>query len=131
MTEPYNETVRELFADLRHAGDLRQDGGRIVSAGAGSAATGAEIVFSAMIAGSQVVALNFRAFGCPHLMAACEYCCRQLSGGPVAAMREVGIQGLMETLAVPVEKSGSIIVLEDALALLVAQLDDKRLQGHN
>ena len=127
MSEPYNEAVRELFADLRNAGDLQEGSGRIVSAGVGSAAGGAEIELSAMIAGNQVVELKFRAFGCPHLLAACEYCCRQISGGPLASVSRIENQELMETLAVPVEKSGSIILLEDALASLVAQLDDKRL----
>ena len=121
MTEPYNETVRNLFSDLRHGGDLQSGGGRSLLATAGRKALGAQIVLAAGLSGDELREMKFRAYGCPHLVAACEYICRKFSGKSIALLADYSRQDLMETLAVPVEKSGRILLLEDAIGSILAQ----------
>jgi len=62
--------------------------------------------------------LRFRARGCPHLIAACEAFCAAFEGREVDALLEFTAGDLMQRLPVPVEKTGRILVLEDAVRAL-------------
>ena len=62
--------------------------------------------------------LRFQAWGCPHVIAAAEAFCAAYEGRPAAEMLEFSATGLMQTLSVPVEKTGRILVLEDAVRSL-------------
>jgi NifU-like protein involved in Fe-S cluster formation len=62
--------------------------------------------------------MRFRAWGCPHLIAAAEMVCERFTGETVESLARFEPQRLMTMLAVPVEKSGRILLLEDALRLL-------------
>lgn len=109
----YNEAVRRRFANPAHAGDL-PPGYAAASAQAGHSA-GLRVRFAAIAEGGVVTALRFRAFGCPHLIAAAEAACEAFEGRPPAALREFSAASLMEQLAVPIEKTGRILLVEDAL----------------
>ena len=65
-----------------------------------------------------ITAMRFRAWGCPHTIAAAESACAGLEGRPVSELLEFPASGLMEKLPVPVEKTGRILVLEDAIRSL-------------
>jgi len=80
---------------------------------------------SAAQAGGVLEAMRFRAWGCPHVIAAAEAACATLEGRPVAELLEFPISGLMENLAVPVEKTGRILVLEEALRSLGQRFRDE------
>ena len=121
MTDPYNETVRTLFSELRHAGDLAPGCDTAVTASAGSNATGAKLVLAAAVVDGEIRELKFRSYGCPHLIAACEYFCRQYSGSAAASLSEFSQQQFMHDLGVPVEKTGRILLLEDAIGSLATQ----------
>ncbi|MBT8100469.1 MAG: hypothetical protein KJO82_11995, partial [Gammaproteobacteria bacterium] len=69
----------------------------------------------------QIEALRFMAWGCPHLIAACEAFCSAYEGRGVADLGGFSGAGLMQSLAVPVEKTGRILVLEDAVRSLGTQ----------
>ncbi len=117
MTEdPYTEVVRQLFADTAHAGLA---GG----CSARSAGQGVEVELSADVVAGQLDTLRFRARGCPHLIAACELLCSELEGSSTAALREPRTSDIMRRLSVPVEKTGRILVLEDAVALLADRIE--------
>ncbi len=121
MSDPYNATVRSLFADLRHAGDLQSDYNVTLRASAGREAPGVGIVLVAGVSGGELRQLKFRAYACPHLIAACEYVCRRYNGKPLSMLARFSQQEVMETLAVPVEKTGRILLLEDAIGSLLIQ----------
>ena len=116
--DPYSAAVRELFARPAHAGRL--DGGRTVAL----SRQDVRLELSAMAQGERVEALRFRAWACPHVIAAAEAACARLEGATVAELLGFSAVDLMEKLAVPVEKTGRILVLEDAVQSLGQALRD-------
>lgn len=112
-SDPYSEQVRELFAHPDHAGDLENPAAR-----AQVVEQGVRVALAADIDGDNIVRLRFRAWGCPHLLAAAEAFCRAFEGRPAAAMAEFAAAQIMQTLPVPREKLGRILVLEDAVRSL-------------
>ena len=116
--DPYSAAVRELFAGPEHAGDL--DGGLSVSIDDQDV----RLELSAFAKSGCVEAMRFRAWACPHVIAAAEAACARLEGAPIAELLEFSAVDLMENLAVPVEKTGRILVLEDAVRSLGQALRD-------
>lgn len=111
-TDPYSPLVRELFAEPAHAGQLGNAPGVLVED------QGVRITFCANVAGSQIETLRFQAWGCPHVIAAAEAFCADYEGRSVADLLEFSTSGLMQSLTVPVEKTGRILVVEDAVRSL-------------
>jgi NifU-like protein involved in Fe-S cluster formation len=110
--DPYNARVRELFGAPLHAGTLA--GETVVRVDD----QGIRVELSARSADGRITALCFRAWGCPHLIAAAEWVCGYFEGEPVAALENLPTARIMEDLAVPSEKTGRILVLEDAIQSL-------------
>lgn len=127
----YNEEVRQRFAGPAHAGELPPGGFRTATAEAAESAAGCRVRLSAAEDAGRLVAVRFRAFGCPHLVAAAEAFCAELEGQPVPALREPRVQALMERLAVPVGKTGRLLLLEDAAEALARELLERRDGGTN
>lgn len=110
----YGAEVLTLFREAAHAGQV--EGG--ASGRARGRASGVEVVFSAGAAGGRIVRMRYGAIGCPWVIAACEWTCRQAEGGPVAGLASLDAAAMAAALAVPAEKTGSLLVVEDALAEL-------------
>ena len=111
--DPYGARVRELFSGANHAGDLENPAARVQING-----QDVRIALAADIDGDIIVRLRFRAWGCPHLLAAAEAFCRDYEGRPAVALAAFGAAEIMQTLPVPREKLGRILVLEDAVRSL-------------
>ncbi len=111
-SDPYGSIVRELFADPAHVGQLADAPGVLVED------QGVRIAFSAKAAAGRIDALRFQAWGCPHVIAAAEAFCSNYEGKTVADLLEFSVSGLMQSLSVPVEKTGRILVIEDAVRSL-------------
>lgn len=127
----YNEEVRRLFARPAHAGDLPAGRARAASAEAAESAAGCRVRLSASADAGRLSALRFRTFGCPHLVAAAEAFCAGVEGQPVAALRTPQVPALMERLAVPVEKTGRLLLLENAAEALARELLESFNDGTN
>ncbi len=110
--DPYSARVRELFDSPAHAGCLEG------SLGVALDEQGVRIFLTAETGGGQVQALRFQAWGCPHFIAAAEEFCASFEGRPDSDLLEFSAADLMQSLSVPVEKSGRILVLEDAVRSL-------------
>jgi len=110
--DPYSAEVRELFADLEHAGDL--DNAAVTAIDD----QGVRIRLAARYGDGRLQALRFRAWGCPHLLAACEAFCRDYEGRPVADLGHYEAGDIMGDLSIPAQKTGRILVLEDAVRSL-------------
>jgi len=110
--EPYSDRVRQLFADPAHAGVV--EGGSRIRVDE----QGVRVELSAVCAAGVLTALAFRAWGCPHLLAAAEAFCRDYEGQPCAALDTFEAAELMRSLPVPRDKLGRILVLEDAVRSL-------------
>ena len=116
--DPYSERVRQLFIEPRHAGSI--EGAVITKADD----QGVHLCLYATASGGRIEQLRFRAWGCPHTIAAAEAFCTGYEGSPVSALLEFQASGLMQSLPVPVEKTGRILVLEDAVHSLGNLLRD-------
>lgn len=110
--DPYSARVRALFAHPRHAGDV--EGGKTVAL----EGQDVRLELSGRAAGERVEALRFRAWGCPHVIAAAEAACARLETASVTELLEFSAVDLMTELPVPVEKTGRILVIEDAVRSL-------------
>ncbi len=106
--EPYSALVRSLFGNPVHAGTV--ESGRKAEIGD----QGVQVELSAEIKSGTLRKLRFRAWGCPHLIAAAEWLCAEYEGRPIADLDLLQATEVMQSLSVPVEKTGRILVLEDA-----------------
>ncbi len=118
---PYNPAVRDCFGSPDHAGTAA---GGIV---AFFEDQGMRIRLSANVRNSIITELRFLVWGCPHVIAATETFCRQFEGRPVAELELFETDQIMQDLAVPVEKTGRILVLEDTVRSLRAAIQDRLL----
>ena len=116
---PYNSTVRACFGSPNHAGKVA---GGIV---AFFEDQGLRIRLSAGVQDGTITELCFLAWGCPHVIAAAETFCRQYEGRPVKELELFATDQIMQDLAVPVEKTGRILVLEDTVRSLRAAIQDQ------
>jgi nitrogen fixation NifU-like protein len=117
--DPYSAKVRELFAAPAHAGDIA-DGEAVYVAD-----QDVRLRLSAQAEGGKIAALRFRAWGCPHVIAAAEAVCSALEGLPVTDLENYMAADVMQKLAVPAEKTGRILVIEDAVRSLGQRFRDR------
>jgi NifU-like protein involved in Fe-S cluster formation len=119
----YSATVLALFRELPGAGALPAGPGANACGEAAALDRGAWVRFEARVTGGEVADCRFRAFGCPHTLAAAAVAVGRLRERPVGARIPVDAQALARELDVPAEKMGRLLVVEDALQAL---LDDAR-----
>jgi NifU-like protein involved in Fe-S cluster formation len=118
--EPYNHLVRACFENPAHAGDVGPGYAEYLSADVSEPGSGARLQLFAGVERGRISALRFRTWGCPHLVAAAELYCREHEGRELASSGEVDLQEIMDRLAVPVSKTGRLLLIEDAARLLAA-----------
>ncbi len=70
--------------------------------------------------------VGFNVFGCPHLIAACDWAAEWLRGRPVSTLRELPTGEMVDALGVPREKVGKLLRLEDALIACAEQVERSR-----
>ena len=117
--DPYSAKVRDLFAAPAHAGEIA--GGESVYV----ADQDVRLRLTATAVDGTIEALRFRVWGCPHVIAAAEAICAALEGRPVTDLENYTAADVMQNLAVPVEKTGRILVIEDAVRSLGQRFRDR------
>lgn len=117
--DPYSDIVRERFANPAHAGEVEN------GIAAYFADQGMRIRLTALLGDGTLQQLRFQAWGCPHVIAASESFCRDFEGRPAADLEQFETARIMKDLAVPVEKTGRILVLEDTVRSLRAAILDQ------
>jgi hypothetical protein len=132
--ETLSPQVRELFAELAHAGEPLppREGEQLLRGEAGQERLGTRVRFLLRVANGRVLEARYRAYGCPHTLAACEWLARALESSRLGtySAKELwaGIGGPLdwvERLEIPSGKLGRLLVVEDALrAALGAAADD-------
>ena len=122
--DPYNQDVRARFANPAHAGWPDSRYPAVIIGIAGEPENGGSIEIAAGIAENTVQSLRFRAWGCPHLIAAADLACALGEGGKVAGLADLAASRLMEKLEVPRTKAGRIFLIEDALRSIVRQFEN-------
>jgi NifU-like protein involved in Fe-S cluster formation len=117
--DPYNSVVREYFASTEHCGDVCDGAVGYFED------QGMRIRLSAEVEDGTITRLRFRAWGCPHVIAAAEAVCRQFEACQVTELEQFNTAQIMQDLAVPVEKTGRILVLEDTVRSLGQAIQDR------
>lgn len=110
----YSDLVVDHFHHPRNVGRLPA-GSDIRRSHAGNRAAGAEVTFSVRIADNAVAEVRFQAFGCPHFLAAASLATERLKGLALPALPGWTAREIGQELAVPVEKRGRLLILEDAV----------------
>jgi NifU-like protein involved in Fe-S cluster formation len=81
---------------------------------AGDRAQGAWVQFDVQIRSEIIQAARFLAFGCPHTIAVAAWLAEQAVGNRARAALPESVQNLSDRFAVPVEKRGRLLIVEDA-----------------
>ncbi len=98
--------------------------GQMLRGEAGSREQRTWIRFGMDLAAGQLKNVGFRAFACPHIIAACQKAAELLEGAPVGQLSSPALGSLQESLQqafdIPVEKAGKLLILKDALSVCSA-----------
>lgn len=116
----YSPQVLERFRHPAHAGELAAAEGETRSGQAGSRRAGTLVQFQLRIAEGRIADAAYRVFGSPHAIAACSLAAEQIIGRPAAPAAVPAGRVLAETLALPVERFGVALLVEDALLKALA-----------
>jgi NifU-like protein involved in Fe-S cluster formation len=108
----YSELTLRYFETAAGAGVLT--GPDAVRGAAGSRAQGAWVQFDVQVGSGIIQAARFLAFGCPHTVAVAAWVVEHAIGGPVRAALPESVQDLSGRFAVPIEKRGRLLIIEDA-----------------
>jgi len=116
----YSQRVRELFAELPGGGVLAAGAGLPVHGEAAALDRGAWVRFDARVAQGRIQDCAFRAWGCPHTLAAAALAAQALRGVAVAGAAPAAVRELAHEIGAPAEKLGRLLVVLDAAAALLA-----------
>lgn len=120
-SSPYSDEVRALFERLPGTGVLEAGEGVAVTGEVSALEQGAWVRFDARVAHGRLMDCVFRAWGCPHVLAAAAWIAAGLRGCSVAQAEPPQARELQQALGAPVEKLARLLVVQDAAcALLVA-----------
>jgi hypothetical protein len=109
----YNELTLHYFETAPGAGVLT--GPDVYRGAAGGREQGTWVQFDLQVSGGIIQAARFLAFGCPHTIAVSAWVAQHGAERPVSGAALPGtVQDLSERFAVPAEKLGRLLVVEDA-----------------
>jgi NifU-like protein involved in Fe-S cluster formation len=107
----YSTLVRDRFERPVNAGRLLGDA---VRGAAGEKSLGIRVEFDLRLRGGRVERARFRAYGCPHAIAAASWVAEQAEGRSLAADEWLDPLQLADVLELPEHKLGVLLVVEDA-----------------
>ncbi len=111
----YSPAVERHFRHPANVGPLGGSRDNMFTGTAGRRDIGARVRFEARIQDGQISRIAFQAYGCPHTIAACSVAAQGLDGAPADALLRVDLDELIRALDVPVEKTGRLLIMQDAL----------------
>jgi NifU-like protein involved in Fe-S cluster formation len=118
----YNELTRRYFETAPNAGELMGSG--VFRGAAGNPSLGTWVQFDLQFKAGTVAAAKFLAFACPHTIAVAAWLTEQAVGRQLQAALPESVQALRDRFAVPVEKMGRLLIIEDAwLAAVIPAID--------
>jgi NifU-like protein involved in Fe-S cluster formation len=125
----YNALTRRYFEAPATAGLLSGSG--VFRGSAGGREQGTWVQFDLQVGSGKVLAARFLAFGCPHVIAVSAWLAEQAVGRPVAPVLPESVQTLRERFAIPLEKLGRLLIIEDAwTAAGTEAIDDGSKRPH-
>jgi NifU-like protein involved in Fe-S cluster formation len=117
----YSTEVRQRFTAPTRVGEIPRDSGDSVEGSAGDPSLAVWVRFQIQIRSGTIRQARYRAFGCPHMLAAADRVAALIEGLPVDGLTAVDWHALARELALPREKFGKLLRIEDALAACHAQ----------
>jgi NifU-like protein involved in Fe-S cluster formation len=108
----YNELTRRYFEMPASAGVL--SGAAVYRGAAGNREHGTWVQFDLQAASGTLQAARFLAFGCPHTIAVSAWVAEQAVGKPVQRSLPCAVAEVCRRFAVPEEKLGRLLIVEDA-----------------
>jgi NifU-like protein involved in Fe-S cluster formation len=108
----YAESTQRRFESAENAGTLSGLG--VLRGAAGSRAQGTWVQFDLRVAAGRIQAARFLAFACPHTIAVADFIAGQAAGLAPGPELPESIQLLKTRFAVPTEKLGRLLIVEDA-----------------
>jgi NifU-like protein involved in Fe-S cluster formation len=118
----YNELTRRYFESPPMVGELSGPG--VFRGAAGNREQGTWVQFDLRCESGVLTAVRFLAFACPHTIAVAAWLAELSVGRMVAKTLPESVQDLRDRFAVPVEKMGRLLIIEDAwLAAGAAAID--------
>ena len=124
----YNDLTRNYFESAANAGELMGPG--VFRGAAGNREEGTWVQFDLRIKNGAVSEARFLAFACPHTIAVAAWLAEQAVGGRLQPMLPESVQALRDRFAVPVEKMGRLLIIEDAWLAAVLPAIDYREGTH-
>jgi NifU-like protein involved in Fe-S cluster formation len=112
----YSRAVQRHFAAPKRARELPPDRLGLVVGEAEDRTLQVWVRFQLRIVDGVVAAAGFKAFGCPHTIAAASVVADWLEGRPIEAARTLDVRRVCAELEIPVEKLGKLLRIEDAVA---------------
>jgi NifU-like protein involved in Fe-S cluster formation len=113
----YSQIVRERFEKPHNAGRLF---GPVVTGAAGDEARGTRVELDFRVRDGIVEHGRFRAYGCPHAIAAASWVAEAAEGRSLEDTGWLDPHRLAEIMDVPQHKLGVLLVVEDALRAAAA-----------
>jgi hypothetical protein len=108
----YSELTRRYFESTANIGELT--GAGVFRGAAGDREQGTWVQFDLQIKAGAVSAARFLAFACPHTIAVAAWLAEQAVGHQVKPLLPESVPQLRDRFAVPVEKTGRLLIIEDA-----------------
>ena len=119
MSNSYNAAVIDHFEHPRNAGRLLMSP-EIVEGVAGSIAQGVMFALTARIVAGRIEDVRYEVFGCPHCVAAGSWLTERLIGSDRDDLVNWSWREVADVMAVPTEKRGRLLILEDAVRALAS-----------
>lgn len=110
----YGAEVRRRMAALTGAGTLAT-GDDVATGRAGDREQGARLVLDFRVVDGRAAEVRFRAFGCPHLIAAASWITDRMLGARREDLERWDWREAAEVLAVPPAKYGRLLTVQDAI----------------
>lgn len=119
MVAGYSDLVVDHFEHPRNSGHLLA-AADVIAATGGSRHGGVEFTLTARIVNEQVTQIRFRAFGCPHSIAAASWLAERLPGARIEQLEQWHWRDLAAALEIPIAKRGRLLILQDSVQSLAA-----------
>ena len=119
----YGSEVEERFLSPSRVGEFEEGTPGLVSGEAQDRTLNVWIRFQVQVLDGAIRAARFNVYGCPYTVAAADWAAEGLEGRPGAALAKLEMRERRRALGVPLEKLGKLLLIEDAAAQCLKELE--------
>jgi NifU-like protein involved in Fe-S cluster formation len=125
----YGAEVERRLRELPGGGDLPHDAPGVITGRAAAADEGAQVLLAFRVDAGIVAEARFRAYGCPHFIAAASWLTERLVGATRRELAGWDWHDAAHALEVPPAKFGRLITLQDAVRAAAAAWPEPAAAG--